>query len=388
MPNIFEHVIKFFTPKKKASILNTFLFLERGKLADKELVSLALKVPYVVSAVELISNAVANLPFKYNNSRAEELLMNPNPEQSQMEFFKELTTDLLLFGNAYVYLNTVRNNIKELWLLEPYAITVVDNGQEIVRYEMRIGSNSQVFTPEQICHIKIPNPTDPFSGRSILRSIELTIQQYVYTKEWNANLMKNGARPLGAFVTQENLTKEEFEELKNQVSLQFSGKTNAGKPLVLEGGLDWKEISISPRELDWLESLKSLIKEIAVAFGIAPELLGDSENKTYSNFTEARKQLYYNTVLPLSETIIYELNKAFARYMNISFEIDYNDIDALSEDRNAVFEQATRGAQAGVLTINEAREMLGLPKIQGGDQIFMNASLMPMLAGFDEKEME
>jgi len=85
---------------------------------------------------------------------------------------------------------------------------------------------------------------------------------------------------------------------------------------------------------------------------------------------------------------LYELNKAFARYMNISFEIDYNDIDALSEDRNAVFEQATRGAQAGVLTINEAREMLGLPKIQGGDQIFMNASLMPMLAGFDEKEME
>ena len=109
MPNIFEHVIKFFTPKKKASILNTFLFLERGKLADKELVSLALKVPYVVSAVELISNAVANLPFKYNNSRAEELLMSPNPEQSQMEFFKELTTDLLLFGNAYVYLNTVRH---------------------------------------------------------------------------------------------------------------------------------------------------------------------------------------------------------------------------------------------------------------------------------------
>jgi len=222
----------------------------------------------------------------------------------------------------------------------------------------------------------------------LLRTMEYVIQQYVYMKLWHINLMKNEARPSGAFVVQGMLTDEQYQKLKEQIDQQLTGASGAGRPLILEGGMDWKELSVSPKELDWIMTQKMLVREIAVALGIAPELLGDSENKTYSNFQEARRQFYYNTVLPLAELIVYEMNRVLGENGFKGFEIAYEDIDALAEDQTIIFDRALRGVQAGVLTINEARKELNLPPIKGGDQIFMNASLMPMLAGFEEMENE
>lgn len=384
-----ERVADFFAPKRKASLLMSLLVDHSETLSDTQLVAYAKKIPYIVSAVNLISNSIANLPFKYNNTKTQELMERPNSKQSQMQFLQELVSDLLYFGNAYVYLNVVGSRrLKELVLLEPYLVKLnIDEYGDVISYEYG-NKNKETYNPEQIIHIKLPDPLNPNLGFSPIRSLEFTIQQYIYTKQWNANLMKNGARPSGALTTDETLTEEQFNRLKAQITQEFSGAVNSGKPLLLEGGLKWQEFTVSPKELDWLTSLKSLIKEIAIAFGIAPELLGDSENKTYSNFQEARKQLYYNVVLPYAETIIYELNRALTKYLNFYVEIDYKNIDALAEDKDSVIKQATEGVTKGVMTINEGRKLLGLPPIKGGDQIFMNASLMPMLAGFEELETE
>lgn len=381
-----ERIIHFFVPKRKASLLMHYIFGKEARLSDLQLVQLALQVPYILRAVRLIAKSVANLPFSYKNDRSKELFEHPNSNQSQMQFLEELMLDLLLFGNAYVYINRVRGVPKELILLEPYMVKVLtDDFNDVIGYEYGT-QDPQKFAKEDIIFIKEANPTDPVLGMSVLRSLEYTIPQYVYTKKWNMNLMKQGARPSGALITEEMLTPEQYQRLKEQIDLEFSGSENAGRPLLLDAGLKWQEITINPKELDWLTSLQSMIREIAIAFGIAPELLGDSQNKTYSNFEEARRQLYYNVVLPYGELLVYEFNKGLNQFMNFYVEINYNEIDALAEDRSEVIKQATEAVKAGILTINEARELLGKPKVSGGDQIFMNASMMPMLSGFEELE--
>jgi HK97 family phage portal protein len=172
------------------------------------------------------------------------------------------------------------------------------------------------------------------------------------------------------------------EEAKN-----YQGAANTGKPLILEGGLKWQQISYNPDQFDWSSAQKILLREIAVVLGVAPELIGEPEFKTYSNFQEANRQLYSNTVIPLAEMIIEEFNRELSRYFsNILIAIDYDSIDALQEEQSHTWDRAVKGVQAGILTPNEARELLGYKPIKGGNYTMVSANLIPMGLGIDESE--
>ena len=179
---------------------------------------------------------------------------------------------------------------------------------------------------------------------------------------WNKALLDNSARPSGALVYQAkeggNLTTEQFERLKAELEQGFTGATRAGRPLLLEGGLDWKAMSLTPRDMDFIEAKHAAAREIALALGVPPMLLGIPGDNTYSNLQEATRAFWRQTVLPLvnrtAKALIGWLGPAFDGDLALSPDLD--QIEALSAEREALW---ARLEKASFLTRNEKRAAVG-----------------------------
>jgi HK97 family phage portal protein len=199
----------------------------------------------------------------------------------------------------------------------------------------------------------------------------MPIEMQDSASRWNNGLLRNGARPSGALIMKDNagyLSDEQFERLKEQLVEKYSGAANSGKPLLLEGGLDWREMSISPKDMDFIESKNSAAREIALAFGVPPQLLGINGDNTYSNMQEARIALWEETLIPLLNKIASSLTHWFAQFYgdDIYLDFDRDSISALSEKRENVWAKI---AASDFMTINEKRAFAGLEPITGGDRL-------------------
>ncbi|MCX7899244.1 MAG: phage portal protein, partial [Methylocystis sp.] len=250
----------------------------------------------------------------------------------------------------------------------PSAYTYTAMGDQI-RFEMR-GEGI-----EPILHIKLYHPLDDYYGFPPLAAAQVALDTHNAASFWNKALLDNSARPSGALVYAgpdgAHLTDEQFSRLKEELEENFSGSANAGRPLLLEGGLDWKALSLSPKDMDFTEAKAGAAREIALAFGVPPLLLGLPGDNTFSNYSEANRAFWRQTVIPL----VARLQKSFQHWLAPGFEpfrFDYNAdrIDALSEERAAEWARIDR---ASFLTLDEQREAAGYgpaPK----DAVFVNRS--------------
>ena len=209
-----------------------------------------------------------------------------------------------------------------------------------------------------------------------------SLDQNNASRAWNVGLLQNGARPSGALISQHPLPDDEFERLQEQINSKYVGAHNVGRPMILEGGLDWKEMGLSPQDMNWLEGARLSARELAIVLGVPPEMIGDSANKTYSNYQEARKAFYQETVLPKMDFIRDELNNWLTPLFGERLYLDYDrdDIEALQEERGAVWSRSIEAVKAGLLTPNEARETMGYEAVEGGDTLMMPVSMLPMSA--------
>jgi len=154
------------------------------------------------------------------------------------------------------------------------------------------------------------------------------------------------------------LTDEQFARLKSELSEIYSGARNAGRPLVLDGGLDWRAMSLSPAEMDFIEAKNQAAREIALAFGAPPMLLGIPGDNTYSNYREANLAFYKQTVLPLAKKTAAALTNWLAlRFSGARIECDLDGVEALSAEREALW---SRVSNASFLSEEEKRNALGL----------------------------
>lgn len=177
-------------------------------------------------------------------------------------------------------------------------------------------------------------------------------------------MLDNAARPSGALVfaaSDEQLTAEQFERLKNELETSYQGAANAGRPMVLEGGLDWKEMGYSPKDMDFIAAKNSAAREIALAFGVPPMLLGIPGDNTYSNFTEANRTFWRQTVIPVlgkvTDAIGNFVGPKFGPDLKLSFDLD--QVEALSHDRDALW---ARVNAATFLSDDEKRAAVGYGK--------------------------
>ncbi|MBN8963279.1 MAG: phage portal protein [Rhizobiales bacterium] len=305
------------------------------------------------------------------------LLARPNPRQDGAAFLEALVSHLLLAGNAYVEAVALDDEVRELYALRPDRMKAVPGADGWAEaYEYSAGGRSVRFDQlalrvPPILHLTFFHPLDDHYGLAPLEAAAVAVDTHNAAARWNKALLDNAARPSGALVYSGPegavLNDAQFERLKRELTDTYQGAANAGRPLLLEGGLDWKAMSLTPKDMDFLEAKHTAAREIALAFGVPPMLLGIPGDNTYANFQEANRVFWRQTVLPLAARI----GTSLAQWLSPQFGegirlvIDTDRIEALASDRNALWERVTN---APFLTLNEKREAVGYAPLEGGDR--------------------
>jgi HK97 family phage portal protein len=338
----------------------------------------------VYRAVRMIAEAAGSLVWlAYEGSRELDthpllaLLERPNARQTGADFLEALYGHLLIAGNAYVEQVAVDSAPRELYVLRPDRMKVVPGpdgwpeayeygaGGETVRFDLgRDGARP-------ILHLALFHPVDDHYGMSPLEAAAVSVDIHNAAGGWNKALLDNSARPSGALVYTPSepgmgLSQDQYERLKAELEAGFQGAGNAGRPLLLEGGLDWKAIGLSPKDMDFMEAKNGAARDIALAFGVPPMLLGIPGDNTYSNYQEANRAFWRQTVLPLAgkagKALSAWLAPAFSADINLAVDLDR--IEALGAEREALW---NRVRAADFLTVNEKRVAVGYGPVEGGD---------------------
>ena len=325
--------------------------------------------------VRLISEAAAGAPLILKQGREEllehpllTLLKSPNPRQGGQSFLEALYGYLLVAGNAYIEAVRLDHVPRELYLLRPDRMKVVQgrNGWAM-GYDYQIGSETVRFSQDgegiaAILHLTLFNPLDDHYGFSPTEAAASALDIHNAASAWNKALLDNAARPSGALVYSGNdgstLTDAQFERLKNEFEAQYQGANNAGRPLLLDGGLDWKPLSMSPKDMDFVATKAAAARDIALAYGIPPMLLGLPGDNTYANYAEANRALWRQTVVPLIKRVMGEIVNWFAPIYgsDLMLEPDLDAVEALADERETLWRRMTN---APFLTDDEKREAVG-----------------------------
>lgn len=213
-----------------------------------------------------------------------------------------------------------------------------------------------------LIHIKGFHPGDDHYGAGCLAAADQAVAIHNAASNWNRNLLENAARPSGALVydtgDSAGLTADQFDRLKAELARAFSGDTNAGRPMLLEGGLKWQSLSLSPADMDFATLKAAAARDVALAFGVPPMLLGLPGDATYANYREANRALWRLTLLPLSAKLLSALAEGLATWFpDARLAVDLDQIPALAEDRERLWSQVSAAA---FLSDAEKRTMLGL----------------------------
>jgi HK97 family phage portal protein len=367
-------------PEKKQSAARKLIALTGGSAPQwtpRDYASLARagfeKNVVAYRCIRLVSEAAASAPLKVIDEGrvASEhplcsLLHHPNPEQSGAELFEAFYGFLQTAGNAYLEAASVDGAVKEIYTLRPDRMKARLGARGWPEaYEYTVGGRTAVFrmgdSPSPILHLKLFHPTNDHYGLSPLEAAATAVDLHNAALAWNKALLDNAARPSGALVYTgpegaESLSADQFERLKSELAEVYSGPANAGRPLVLDGGLDWRQMSMSPADMDFIEAKNAAAREIALAFGVPPMLLGIPGDNTYSNYREANLAFYKQTVLPLAKKTAAALTTWLGRAFGATIEVDLSGIEALSAERDAHWHRILR---ADFLTEDEKRAALG-----------------------------
>ncbi len=319
--------------------------------------------------VRMIAEAAASVPLLHYIDGAETeahplraLLARPNPAQSGRDFIDQLAAQLMVAGNAYAELVLLDGAAREIFTLRPDRMAVVPSKAGWPEgYEYSVGGASVRLPRESVLHLKLFNPVDDHYGLSPLDVAGRAIDTHNAAGAWNKAMLDNAARPSGALVFAANdghLTGEQFERLKSELQSAYQGAANAGRPLVLEGGLDWKEMGFSPKDMDFIESKNMAAREVALAFGVPPMLLGIPGDNTFANYAEANRVFWRQTVVPL----VLRIADALAMWLEphaggaLALKPDLDQVEALSSDRDALWKRVN---DATFLTADEKRQAVG-----------------------------
>ncbi len=268
--------------------------------------------------VRLVAQSAATIPLVVTVARIPQqthplasLLARPNPAQDQCALMESLYGHLQIAGNAYLEAVPAPGDPtappRELHTLRPDRMRVIPGqGGWPEGFEYRVGSRAHRFAQDDtppILHLKTFHPLDDHYGLSPLEAAAVPVDIHNAASHWNKALLDNAARPSGAMVYDApdgmGLSDAQFDRIQHQLEARHTGAPNAGRPIILEGGLDWKPMSFSPTEMEFLKAKDSAAREIALAFGIPPMLLGLPGDATYANYAEANRAFHTQTILPL-----------------------------------------------------------------------------------------
>ena len=331
--------------------------------------------PVAQRAVRLVAEGIGGAPLGPCDPQLAALVSATSAGQSLLE---TLSSQLLLHGNAYVQvIKDAAGKPVELYALRPERVSVIAGADGWPgAYAYKVGETTLTIpvldedASPNLVHIKAFHPADDHYGAGCLAAAEEAVLTHNAAAAWNRQLLENAARPSGALVYDPGdgagLSAEQFDRLKTELASAYAGHANAGRPMLLEGGLKWQSLSLSPADMDFAELKAAAARDIALAFGVPPMLLGLPGDATYANYREANRALWRLTLLPLATKLLSALSEGLeAWFPDQKLAIDLDRIPALAEDRERLWSQV---GSAAFLSDEEKRSLLGLAPTQSGNK--------------------
>lgn len=333
-------------------------------------------------AVRMVAEACAAVPMtltedgtRMSNHPVLSLMARPNPGLDACGFLETIYGHLMLSGNAYIEgaAHDAMGLPRELHAIRPDRMRVIPGSDGWpMAYEYSIGQKkhrwSMMGDVRPILHLKGFHPLNDHYGMAPLEAAATAVDIHNSAQKWAKALLDNAARPSGAivFAGQDgtgSMTEEQYQRLVHEIEENHAGASNAGRPMLLEGGLDWRPMGYSPSDMEFLDTKNAAAREIALAFGVPPMLLGLPGDNTYANYQEANRAFYRQTVLPLVTKTATALGRwlSEAQNVDVAFTPDLDAIPALSIEREALWKRVT---EAAFLNDDEKRALLGLPTSQ------------------------
>ncbi|WOE75675.1 phage portal protein [Alterisphingorhabdus coralli] len=322
-------------------------------------------------SVRIVAEGAGSAPLLADKPINALLQSTSHEAQDSSQLLATLASHLLLHGNAYVQIaRDAEGKPERLYPLRPDRVTIESDAQGWpAAYLYRVGEAVTRFAAydddgaPHIVHLKTWHPDDDHYGLGCLGAAAEPVAIHNAASRWNRALLDNAARPSGALVYDPGeagavLSADQFDRLKAELESNYGGAGNAGRPLLLEGGLKWQGMSLSPADMDFVALKAAAARDIALAFGVPPMLLGLPGDNTYANYREANRALWRLTILPLLGTMLGGLGGALRHWWpDADLSVDIDQIPAFSEDREKLW---NRVSAADFLSDEEKRAMLGL----------------------------
>lgn len=362
---------------------------------------------YVYKSIERKAAAAASVPWKVYKLKSdkweevpghpiEALLDQPNPFMDRAVMIERMTAHLDLAGNAL--LTKVRGAgkvVAELWPVEPQYIKPIPNKQEFISgYQFKKGNIKELIKPQDLIHAMYVDPNNIYWGMGPLQVAAKTVDTDIEAVNWNKIALQNRAVTDGVLSFENPLTRAQWEETRAQVREQKQGSGNARDMWILGGGAKWNQMSLTPAEMDFIQSRKMTREEITAIFGVPLILMGILEGSTYANYQEARKAFWEDTVIPYLNRLRAVFNQSLlpdfqAKGETLYIDYDISNVPALQENLKEKVESAKGLWSMGIPfnAINQRLE-LGFEDIEGGDTGFIGSGLIPANIDFNSLALD
>ena len=400
--NIFALLFHSRDKPKNSTAGSAYRFYMGGSTAGKNVTERsAMQMTAVYSCVRVLSEAVASLPlhvYKYRSDGGKEKAIDhtlyrllhdePNPEMTSFVFRETLMTHLLLWGNAYA--QVIRNGKGEVIALDPLMpnrmqVNRNEKGQLYYQYTTSsddaptMEGSTVVLMPEDVLHIPGLG-FDGLVGYSPIAMAKNAIGLAMATEEYGAKFFANGAAPSG--VLEHPGTLKNPDKVRESWNATFGGSHNANKVAVLEEGMKYTPISISPEQVQFLETRKFQINEIARIFRVPPHMVGDLEKSSFSNIEQQSLEFVKYTLDPwvirweqsLQRTLLSSEDKK-------EYFFKFNLEGLLRGDYASRMSGYATARQNGWMSANDIRELENLDRIPaelGGDLYLINGNMLPL----------
>ena len=360
----------------------------------------AMQMTAVYSCVRILAEAIAGLPlhlYRYNSAGGKEKAIEhplyqllhdePNPEMSSFVFRETLMCHLLIYGNAYAQIiRNGKDQIVALYPLMPNKMTVDrdESGQlyyQYMRYADEVGGKNEtvILKPTDVLHIPGLG-FDGLVGYSPIAMAKNAIGLAIATEEYGAKFFANGAAPSG--VLEHPGTIKDPQRVREAWQSQFGGSQNSGKIAVLEEGMKYTPISISPEQAQFLETRKFQINEIARIFRVPPHMVGDLEKSSFSNIEQQSLEFVKYTLDPW--VIRWEqsiMRSLLSPKEKKAYFVKFNVEGLLRGDYQSRMNGYATARQNGWMSANDIRELENLDRIPaeaGGDLYLINGNMLPL----------
>jgi HK97 family phage portal protein len=365
---------------------------------------------WVYAAINRKASAAASVPWKVyrldqktgeweeqKNHPLEQLIEKPNAFMSRKDLIERITAHLNLGGNALqkkvrAAVGPQKGRTIELWPIGPDGIKPLpDKAKFISGYEVKNekGQVQETIDPKDLLHFMLLDPANPYWGLGPLQVAARTVDTDNEAVKWNKVALQNRAVTDGVFTFDNPLHQEEWEEARRQIRAQHQGSNNAREPWVLGSGARWNQMSLSPAEMDFIQSRKMTRDEIAAVFDVPPPMIGLYENATLANIETARKIFWLDTVIPYLEDLQNSFNLSLTPEFQQPGEIlelryDVSNVEALQENYGEKLGNADKLFKMGVPLKEVNRRLeLGLEEVPGWEVGFLPTGLVPVTMAAD-----